>query len=85
MSRFIVDLIAVIPFDSMIRSDNTSKSGLQFLQLSRLNRLKRLTRMFQLVKMLHVHNSYIRKLKNWLNIDSSSSRFVFLMINLVLL
>lgn len=41
--------------------------------------------MFQLVKMLHVHNSYIRKLKNWLNIDSSSSRFVFLMINLVLL
>jgi hypothetical protein len=84
MTRFIIDLIAVIPFDSFINSDN-QKSGLQFLQLSRLNRLKRLTRMFQLVKMLQVHNNYIKKLKSFLNIDSSSSRFVFLMINLVLL
>ena len=30
MSRFIIDLIAVIPFDSFI-GNNNSNSGLQFL------------------------------------------------------
>ncbi len=59
-SWFLIDILAVIPFDTLIKDQASAKiGGIQMIKITKLTRLYqviRFTRMIRLLKMLHIRN-----------------------------
>jgi hypothetical protein len=83
-SWFFLDLISVIPLDSLYESGNVNKVA-RFSRLGKVYKLVRMTKLTRLIKIMKVKNNVLKQFVDILKIGAGFERIVFLLINFFIL
>ena len=78
---FIVDLLAIIPFDNILTSINSDVNGIvRIARVGRLYKLVKLTRMLRILKIMKEKSKLMKYLNDILKIGHSLERLLFFLI-----
>jgi len=79
-----MDLISVIPLDSIYDSGNVNKLA-RFSRLGKVYKLVRMTKLTRLIKIMKVKNNLLKQFVEVLKIGAGFERMIFLLVNFFVL
>jgi hypothetical protein len=82
-SWFFIDVLAILPFDLLIRSDYNQL--VRFTRIGKIYKLIKITRLIRLVKILKTQSRLFASLKTYFNMGSNLEKFSFSFMIFVLL
>ena len=84
-SWFIIDLVAIIPFDLLISQDENFQDIIRFAKIGKISKLIKMTRLLRILKIVKQRSQLLKYLNDVLKIGLGFERLIFFGIIFVLL